>query len=91
MLQGKKEGGGEDTDFSNWNKMFSPHTPCFQASIIEMAARLCLPQINNDEERSEKKVNLCAVFLFSAVFQIFPRVNVKCNCSFDLYLLSPQV
>lgn len=30
-------------------------------------------------------------FLFSFVFQAFPGVNVKCNCSFDLYLLSPQV
>lgn len=30
-------------------------------------------------------------FLFSFVFQAFPGAYVKCNCSFDLYLLSPQV
>lgn len=33
---------------------------------------------------------LCC-FLFSFVSQAFPVVNVKCNCSFDPYLLSPQV
>lgn len=37
----------------------------------------------------ERKALCC--FLFSFVFQAFPGVNVKCNCSFDLYLLSPQV
>ena len=32
-----------------------------------------------------------SVLLFSLVIQAFSGVNVKCNCSFDLYLLSPQV
>lgn len=36
-------------------------------------------------------MRLESVFLFSLVIQAFSGVNVKCNCSFDLYLLSPQV
>lgn len=32
-----------------------------------------------------------SVLLFSLVIRAFSGVNVKCNCSFDLYLLSPQV
>lgn len=36
----------------------------------------------------ERETQRC--FLFSAVFQAFPGVNVKCNCSFDLYLLFPR-
>lgn len=36
-------------------------------------------------------MRLESVFLFSLVIRAFSGVNVKCNCSFDLYLLSPQV
>lgn len=86
MSPGKEGGDGERKRF---HKLEQNGFPGFEKKWLQWR---CCPHIHNGQEKSGSElVELCAVLLCHAVFQAFPGVNVKCNCSFDLYLLSPQV
>lgn len=56
-----------------------------------LSPRNCVNHTKMTRRGPAKNEARILLFLFCLVIQAFPGVNVKCNCSFDSYLLSLRV